>query len=105
MQRRVRWLAVLLVTAVVVAACGSTFGDEKTTPLSPDEAEERLAELVDDIDWSEEIITESASIELGGARWITARTSARSMPAVVSRFATSLELIATRGWSLRSCRA
>ena len=43
------------------------FDDESgTEPLSEDEATERLAELVDDIEWREEIITESAAIELDG---------------------------------------
>ncbi|MDH3706660.1 MAG: VWA domain-containing protein [Acidimicrobiia bacterium] len=69
MGRRLRWLAPLLVLALLTAACGSLFDEasDETEPLPPDEAKERLGELADDIDWQERIITESASIELGGA--------------------------------------
>ncbi|MGI9602095.1 MAG: VWA domain-containing protein [Acidimicrobiales bacterium] len=67
MGRAIRWLAALLALAVVAAACGSLGTSDEVTPLSAEESEERLAELVDEIEWQEDIITESDSIELGGA--------------------------------------
>ncbi len=64
-RRGMRWLVTLLALAFIAGACG-TGGDEATEPLSADEADERLDELLDEIGWFDEEITETASIELDG---------------------------------------
>ena len=71
MRRSFSWLAFLAVMAMVAVACGSLGGGDEVTPLNPAEAQQRLTELADDIGWQEQIITESASIELGGPSDLT----------------------------------
>jgi len=59
-RKAFRLIVALLALAFVVGACGDLVGE--TEPLDQPEAEERLAELADDIRWEDAPVTRKASV-------------------------------------------
>jgi Ca-activated chloride channel family protein len=56
----IRILAMLVVVGLVVAACDDSFGESE--PLDQSTAEQRVAELVDRIDWSDALVARKANV-------------------------------------------
>ena len=65
-RRRLGAVAGLVGIAIIAAACGDLTGE--TEPLEPAEAQSRVAELADDIDWQDQPITRKASVTPGTSK-------------------------------------
>ena len=63
-MKRIQWLILFTVSLVTFTGCDFDFSSISDKNLSPEKAQSRLADLVDDIEWTQDFVQRRANVSL-----------------------------------------